>query len=545
MTLPSAAGWFCLAVAGGTAWASLRAKAPVSPRLRWLWWGALGVALVCFRWPLIWLPQELYPDEGQLLAGAITLRHDPVYWRVVDMGTAGPLDCYVLLPAAFFPDETAYAVGRLIGACLVWATLAAVGEALVVLSGCALARLAALPAFLFVTFTTSPEYVHHSTELTGNFLVALAGLAGAWHWRQPARRHLWLAGLLLGAVPWAKLQLVPLAAGLGLLLVAREFADGRRREIPALIAAALLPTLLVFIVLTLSGMLEHMVVPYVAGNFAYAGAGRQDLLLVARQQWDQAMINGYLAAWLAGAVVFFAGTALVCRQRITPAIRNLVLGALGALGLAAICILTPGRPYPHYLILLLIPVTLLVGAALVMWASATDASPGRWPRAGLALFLVALVAPQLAWRISPRPDPYEYYNLVATARTPGHLELVAKLRSLTHPGEALGLWGWRSSLYVETGLRQATRQAHTMGLLIRSPLQDYFLRTYYEAIVASAPPVFIDATGPGNFYFTNRQWGYELFPRLRDWVQANYTLVGEIGGARVYARNDRIAAPGH
>ncbi len=441
-------GWAFLALALTTGWIGFRdsGKAAWSQRV---WWAALGGALICFRWPLIWLPQELYPDEGQLLAGAITLRHDPIYWRAVDMGTAGPLDAYVLLPAAFFPGVTAYAVGRLIGALLVWGTLVAVGETLAAVSGFALTRLAALPAFLFLTFTTSPEYIHHSTELVANFLLALAGLAAAWHGRQPARRHhLWLAGLLLGAVPWAKLQLAPLAGGFGLFLVARELAAGRRREIPLLIAAALLPTLLVLVVVTASGTMEHLVVPFVLGNLLYVNTGRQDLLLVARQQGEQVMTNGYQAVWLIGAAVFCASTAVVGRWRITPAVRKLGLGALAALGLAAFCILAPGRPYAHYLVLLLIPVTLLIGTAMAAWSSMAAASPGRWPRAGLILFGVALVVPLLALRISRRPDPYAYYNLVATAPTPEHHQLIAKIRSLSHPGEALGLWGWRSSLYV-------------------------------------------------------------------------------------------------
>lgn len=538
VSLLPVAGWLCLLLAVGVGARQLRGTA--SPRVQWGFWLLLGAALLCFRWPLISLPHELYPDESQLLAGAITLRYDSLFWRALDMGTAGPLDCYVLMPAAWFPGVAAYAVARVIGTLLVWATLVAIGEALAGITGLAMARVAALPALLFLTFTTSPEYIHHSTELVANLLVALAVLAGARQLRAPAPRYLWMAGLLLGAVPWAKLQLVPLAGAFGMLLIACEWSAGRRREILQLIVAALLPTLLVFVVLTVSDQMEHMIVPYLMQNFLYVQTGRQPLALVAHRQWDQAVTNGYIATWLAGAVLMSAITAIVCRRKIAPATRSLALCALGTLGVATLCILAPGRPYPHYLQLLLIPVTLLVGVAIVPWFAPAANPPGA--RAGLLLFFLSLVAPLLALRLSPRPDPYAYYNLIATAPSAGHRELVAKLQSLSRPGEALGLWGWRSSLYVETGLRQATHESHPLALLITGPGQAYYLRTYYEKFVANAPPVFVDATGPGNFYFTDRRQGHQLFPRLRDWVQANYTLVAELDGARVYARNDRLAA---
>src|SRR5882724_7824274 len=58
-------------------------------------WGFALLLLVCllaWRWPPLLYNQELNPDEAQLIAGAVTLAHDPVFWRSVDGGTAGPLD---------------------------------------------------------------------------------------------------------------------------------------------------------------------------------------------------------------------------------------------------------------------------------------------------------------------------------------------------------------------------------------------------------------------------------------------------------------------
>lgn len=505
-----------------------------------VFWLLLGAALVCFRWPLISLPHDLYPDESQMLAGAITLRADWLFWRVVDVGTAGPLDCYLLLPATFFSGTAAYAAARVTGALLVWATLVVTAETLVVVTDRAWTRAAAVPALLFAAFTTSPEYIHFSTELPANLLVATGLWLTVLQQRHPSRRRLWIAGLVLGLVPWAKLQLVPLAAVVALFLLGGEIAAGRRQHVVGLVIAGLLPTLLVFALVTATGQTENLVAPYILQNLLYVQTGRQSLLLVAQQQAAQAVTNGYLALWLAGAVIFGAVALALARRPLPRPLLRLLAGASILLAVAFVCILTPGRPYPHYLTLLLVPVTLLLGLILALPATDGEASP---PRRQAWLFVALLVLPLGLLRLWPRADPYAYYNLEATAPRPGHHQLVAKIREYARPGETLGVWGWRSSLFVETGLRQATRQSHTLALLITGPAQEYYLRQYYEMSVAATPPVFVDAAGPGNFYFDQRRMGHELFPRFATWLASHYTLVDDLDGARLYVRNDRLPAP--
>jgi hypothetical protein len=52
--------------------------------------------------------------------------------------------------------------------------------------------------------------------------------------------------------------------------------------------------------------------------------------------------------------------------------------------------------------------------------------------------------------------------------------------------------------------------------------------------------VFIDAVGPGNFVFEDPNRAHESFPPLRTAIAARYTYVITVGGARVYARTDRL-----
>ncbi|HWA27680.1 MAG TPA: hypothetical protein VG734_18635 [Lacunisphaera sp.] len=533
---PALLGWILLL--GAVAWSVRRDEAATNSAAgRFAWWALVAGVLVAFRWPLIALPHELYPDESQLIAGAMTLRHDPVFWRSVDGGTAGPLDYFVMLPAASFSGTGAYAATRLTAALLIWGMLAGAGETLALVANRRVARLAVLPALAFEAFTTSPEFIHYSTELLPGLMLALAVLAIVRQGIHAARGNLWAAALLLGAVPFAKLQAAPIAAVLGLALVVVEIRAGRSRHVALLAGVALLPTVFFLSLVTITGQAEQMFIPYFLQNTLYAQTGRLPLGVVIRQFAEQSATNGHHALWLAGNAAFFAGTLVFVRSGAAARRRHL-LAAAGLLAVTAICILSPGRPYHHYLNFLTLPVTLLAGTSLALaWETRTSANA----RVALAAaFLACTVLPLALLRASPRADPFEYYNSVISARGPAHGELVARIRSFASPGEALGVWGWRSSLYVEASLYQATRLAHTESLHVAGPWQKFYLRRFYDDLVAAAPPVIVDATGPGNFRFENRATGLESFPLLFDWVKARYQLVGEWDGARLYVRRDRV-----
>ena len=538
-TLPSATsltGWaLLLGAMAWSLWGDQSGKNSAAARRGW--WLLLAGVLVACRWPLIVLPHELYPDESQMLAGALTLRHDPVFWRSVDGGTAGPLDYYALLPATFFPGTTGYAATRLTAVLLLWGTLVAAGETLALITSRRVAQVAVLPAVAFEAFTTSPEFVHYSTELLPAGLLALAVFAILRQTLRSSRGNLWIAALLLGAVPFAKLQAAPIAATLGLFLVVHETRAGRFRHIGLLAGVALLPTLLVTAMVTLTGQAEHMLIPYFLQNSVYAQTGRLAPGQVLVQLGEQSVTNGYHALWFGGSVAFSIGAIGFARQVRGP-LRHGAFAAAGLLVVTTFIILSPGRPYHHYLNFLTLPVTLLGGVALGL------AGQARADRARLVLgvFLACTLLPQLALRASSRPDPFDYYNSTVSARGPAHRALVARIKSLSTPGDSLGLWGWRSSLYIESGLYQATRLAHPEALLVAGPWQKFYLRRYYDDLVAAYPSVIVDATGPGNFRFESRSAGLEIYPLLFAWVSAHYSCVGEFDGTRLYVRRDRLPA---
>ncbi len=504
-----------------------------------LWVAFVLGFLIVLRWPTISQPQELYPDEGQLLAGGLTLRHDPLFWRSVDGATAGPFDYYAMVPAALFPSKLAYPAARVTGALFIGIMLVAAGETIVLICQRPIGRVAILPALAFEALTTSPELLHYSTELLPGALLAVAGWIVARHILQPSRFALGAAALLLGSCPYAKLQSTPIAAGMGLLLVAYELWCKRPRNIALLASAALLPALIIVAVMTAAGQIEHMVIPYFLQNLQYAESGRLPITTVVTQLAKQSVTNGYHAAWFGGLAVFGV-IALALTRHIPRSLRVPAAAIVILLAVSVLSILSPGRPYHHYLNFLTLPVTLLSGVAFGL-AFAPDAPAAKQQRLILGAFFLCGMGPQLGLWASQRPDPYWEYNHVTTARREPHGRLVDLIRRYSLPGEGLGLWGWRSSLYIETELYHATREAHIFFQFVPGSHRSYYLKRYYDDLVSAAPPVFADAAGPGNFFLTERSLGHEMFPPLRGWIKAHYSLAGDIDGVRVYVRHDRLA----
>ena len=112
------------------------------------------------------------------------------------------------------------------------------------------------------------------------------------------------------------------------------------------------------------------------------------------------------------------------------------------------------------------------------------------------------------------------------------------------PGEPLGQWGWMCRYYVVTGMRQATRSAHSIYEIQYTPQIDYYRARYLADLQRSRPSVFIDTVGPGNFVFEDRaSTGHEIFPALADYIGRHYQLVADIDNTRIYVRTDQLGKP--
>ncbi|MGH8018817.1 MAG: hypothetical protein ACREIA_11075, partial [Opitutaceae bacterium] len=84
-----------------------------------LWFIITIVLLLAWRWPYIVGPHILNPDESQMIAGAITLKEFPVFWKYVDGTTHGPLADIPLLVGNLFGVPLNYGGARFIAGALI------------------------------------------------------------------------------------------------------------------------------------------------------------------------------------------------------------------------------------------------------------------------------------------------------------------------------------------------------------------------------------------------------------------------------------------
>lgn len=496
----------------------------------WVFAGLLLLFLASWRWPFLLCADEYNPDESQFIAGALTLSHDPVFWRSVVDTTSGPLNFYALLPLWSLGLPFDYFTARLTGLLLITVTLLTLYRLFRERGDARAAYLAVLPGAIFFAAGTEPDFVHYSSELVSLALLALAIL---WVEQRP-----FAAAFVAGVLPWAKLQALPLGAVLVLWQFGQAWHEsGSWRRIPhrrwaQLAACALLPTLLVMGAAAGFGQFESLFRRYVLQNLVYVDHGMPRAELV-RLFWARSNITGAFPASALSVLALLAGSMVAyLRMRRWPD-RRCWLG-LALLVTAAACVLAPGRPSLHYLLYLVVPAILMLG---VSWAELWPAR--RTPSATSAVIILALLP--LAWR-GTLGVPEMFGQFAAHWRQPVS-PLGSVLRHWRSPDARLAVWGWLNSAYVESGLPQATKDVLTVWSVHDTAERDYFWTDYLADLQRNQPALFVDATGSGASLLTDRtRQSHESFPALAAYVQHHYRLVIDLAPARVFVRNDVLAA---
>lgn len=529
-----------VAVSGWEFWK----KAPV--RLPDAIFLAVGLGLLAWgRLPILLFNQELNPDESQMISHAITLAKWPVYWRSVDGTTIGPLDLYALLLPRLLGLGFDYTAARVLGLLCIGGSLLFLFLTLRRLYGTAVARLVWLPTLLFLAFTQIPDFVHYSSEHVPVLLLAGATwlLSQAFTERSTPPGQAYLLGLLLGMVPFGKLQGVP-AAGVVALFAALAFwrRQGDFRNVAWLVAGGLTFPLLVVGLSAAYGVLDDLYTFYIVGNLQY---GTNQSLLDNFRTVSNIWFKSMNFRWLTGFSVLVLLLLLpdtLTRFRISTRyhladsfVVVLLLGSYYA-------ILRSGFPFTHYLHWMLAPLTLLNGLLL---AVAFTRSPNRKPVL-VGLFLVLSPLTMLGPLFKKIADG-EAYNAFRSTPTENRArpesdvsQIVARV---AQPGDALVVWGWQCRYYVESGLPQGTAENHTERCIFPIGLRDVYRARFLDDFRRTRPPVFVDAVGENSLWVRDRATqGYECFPELADYVREQYTYAGLVDDCRIYVRNDRLPA---
>jgi len=551
--------WTCVYLTSGMVFASAfwAYLSPASTR-RWnrpaVFAALLILALLSFRWPAIFdNRQGNNPDESQIIAGAMVLKSHPVFWERVDGTTHGPLVQLPLAALGALGMRLDYTNVRLVSAALAWAMLVFIWLTLRVPFGDGVARLLLIPAAVFEITTTFWDFTQYSSEHIPIVLLAAATwlivreLLGPY---APSARNLSIAGILLGAVPLAKLQGTPIGMWLGLVglvLIACAQLPWRTRIRlgGAFVAGALVVPLVFLVAVAGRGILTEVWIDYIKTNLIYVSSFPLTFTEGIRVIFRVVDAAGSFREYFRPALILVAvGVCLQVARRDRAAFRFTLL-TLGMLVVSAYAVATPNRIFPHYAQLLIAPLALTVGALfgpLIIALQHRTAPYPPWWRATTVLAGGAIFVSAACYWVAGNFQFREPYAVGRINRTGGQLvrsPIAQRLFELTKRNDEVAIWGWEPRYLVEARLRHATRVAHSALELFQSPLQQYYRNRYLADLQRTRPAVFVDVVGPGSFFFDKRnEYGHEIFPALAQYVAAHYHLAAEVESARIYVRND-------
>jgi hypothetical protein len=497
--------------------------------------------LVVLRLPSTLLPRELNPDESQMLSQAMKFLLDPVPWRAVDGTSSGPLNSYLISILLLMGFKAGYILAHVLADALICAQMIVAHRTLLRLASEKIAAWAMLPMLLFFGLTANPDLLHYSSELLPSLFLAL-GFLGFTAWLENRRTVLLFAsGLALGAAPWCKLQSLPIAGILGVLLLAAiaRCAAGpmsvarRSAQVLAFCAGAALPACVILGVVANAGALPDLWSSYILGNLAYAG----------KKAWPQVLLDGgsvlvsaALAPLVALNVLGAAWLIEVSRKRkqipFSPTQRWLIAGLLLYSVAALLAIARPVTSFDHYLVFLVYPLTCLTG---VLAAQGLPLLQRREPvgkntlRLASALVIAILAAYGLNSALYLVFSSLTIHDVLHPPQDANE-KIAAAVRKLqvARGARSLAIWGWAPGVYVLSGIPPATRDAVGHNVISPGPLQGYYRSRFLADLREKMPDVFIDAVVPGAFLWVWKESdGYESDAALARFISENYVVVDQ------------------
>jgi hypothetical protein len=495
------------------------------------------VALFACRWPTFLWPDPLNVDEGTFIACAMKATVDWVPWRGFDAGSSGPLNCYVLTLPALFGAEIGFFSARVVGFCLIAGAICALYYTVRWIYGEGAARLSIVPPVLLFSLTKTSDFLSYSSEHLSIFLTTVALAAVAYLARGAGSKSSRViacatAGLFLAFPVLAKLQAMPIAAvvvaSLAAAIFITPFRSSNQRRTELLVSGAGLVAIpsVALIILCATGMFDDAVISYYKRALLYIRGGESvglSFFFVTVPEYDYFLLASLV-------VTVFGGVALYSRVKLTRLSLWASLCSIVLLLASFFAIYRAHRPFPHYLLFSIIPVSFCV-ANVIGLLHQINLGKGRTVLAR-SLFAVLFLLP-IGYAALASTNDFSRQAMV-----PMRQEVLAIAR-YAKPGDRMVVWAWRPEYYVKTKTIMGTRDP-SIGEVVESfRYREYFRKRFMSDLKANPPSVIVDAFAPGAFNYKDRATqGIESFPLLAAFVREHYTMREEVAGVRIFVAND-------
>ncbi len=202
--------------------------------------------------------------------------------------------------------------------------------------------------------------------------------------------------------------------------------------------------------------------------------------------------------------------------------------ALAALGAALFSIYKPHHPFPHYLLLLIVPV-----CAGMAWMVMRQAGRGF---SFVSLFVVLTVAyGSYLWGSQDN----QALTRIPYALRPLEGNLI---RAMTSPGSQIVVWGWTVGPYLGSGRIPATRDTNMANFFstLWPEISTYYRQRFVRDLMDNPAELFIDAVGPKSWAFTDSRFNFEQCPEIKAYIDLHYVHLVDLYEQRYYLRRDLV-----
>lgn len=502
--------------------------------------------LIMFRWPALLIDHALNPDEAAFLAGALTLKQNPLFYVSLNSTSSGLFNYYILLAPIPLLGGINYFSARLIALFLTWVILLLLHRVIRLFSGETLARLAIVPTLMLFCVVKSWDWVDYNAEYFPVALLVLSFYLVLRFSRENVnhpRRDLYVLGVVLGFIPFTKLQAIPVAMVIGMFAILVIFLvhgfDFRRliNRLTSLGIGVFTTPILVLLYLLIVGKFQLFWMSYIKQQLAYKSSGYYPTIWHNLADFPNFLIMVDDFDLFTKAMVYMSVVSLLvgvtCKARINrKTLFSLVMFATVTVS-SFYVVLAPNRHFPHYLLFLVAPVALTP----FMLQAAFSRSLQKTHALLLSLFFILFIYNNshrftLENQFLRSAPYYGERCLTKTSRI---------IRQLAPNGGSMVVWGWMDLYYVETGLGQGTRENNPNVLLLNEfdDFKDYYLKGYLERMEETRPEVILEAMAPHTFLYKNRKAsGIDTIPEIKAYVDRNYKLYGEVEKMRLFVRKD-------
>ena len=518
---------------------------------------SLIILIIVGRWTELLDHSIVGPDEELFIAAATKLVVDPFFWKSIDTGSSGPLNIFVLLIPKIFGFKIEYASARIIGLICILISTISLYFSLKFIYNKLIARSSTFLIVICFATLKSSDFFRYSSEYVSITILSLVLMIICYGYSKANKNNLWIffSGLLLGLIPYAKFQAVPIALALAIITIhiiwqKSQTKHGLRNNFAIFGAALLLGSGLVFFYLLVFSVFDDFYKSYILQNLLFYSSSSSkhvnpNFLLNFKLHflfmigWYEKSTRFLFILSLGFIYIFiYLFRFYYTKNRFKQFSKTFpfVYYSLFILIMAIYAVSKPGNLFSHYLLLLIIPCGFFIGVCLgEMQDIVVNSKSNKTPLIILKIFLISTIISGFILSGITINTNNRYLaarkELVKNYQDP----VAIAINKYAFPGQTIVVWGWASELYVQTGTIQGVRDGFLMWQIIPSPQQKYFRKRFLDDFIKSKATVFVDAVSPKMFFFHDyKTQGHEAFPEVAKVIHERYKLVEEVNGVRIY-----------